>query len=258
MNARLMNYVRSMKKKVRLTEGAGMPDEGKVSNNLQSSDLDALAVSAKALASLVPFVGPLLSEVVSAIIPNQRLDRISCFLTELEKRVGFLESNFKDNKYAIDLFEDAIKQAARTLTKERNDFLAIFISNLGNIQSAEHSMKKKLLYILEELTDLDVEILQSFRDEGAFSRAKYNPPFRSIADIERLDDRELINSNLEQLSYDIHVATLERLGLLEPEMTMPRVDESGIYVDIDKERLPKKIGENISLLGETLLLSIDA
>lgn len=227
--------------------------------NLDESSQDKLVSAIRIVTSIIPssLAGSLIAEITSAIIPNQRLDRIVAFIKELEDRIGSLESNFKDNQYAVDLLEDAIKQAARSLSEERNRYLAIFVSKLGDVKKADHSVKKKLLYLLEELTDVDIDILRSFRDEGASDRFKYQPPFRSEVEVSRLTDSEKFESDLLQVSYDVHLETLERLSLLEPEFQAPEFIEGHTYIDENEAKLPKKNGCHISALGRVLLDSIE-
>ncbi|MCP4602131.1 MAG: hypothetical protein GY847_16710, partial [Proteobacteria bacterium] len=101
-----------------------------------------------------------------------RIDRICTFLKELDQRIDAVEQiRIKDNEYFRDLFEDCLLISSRALSEKRNRYIAIFLSKSKNVDVNVHSVKKKMLYILQELTDKDIEILQSIKEEG-FSKTE--------------------------------------------------------------------------------------
>jgi hypothetical protein len=50
--------------------------------------IDAVTVAAKGVLGGIPVVGPMVAEVVGALIPNQRVDRICRLVEELRRRVA--------------------------------------------------------------------------------------------------------------------------------------------------------------------------
>lgn len=52
---------------------------------------DLIASAGKSIVGAVPFIGPLLSEIVDHLVPNQRLDRLALYVTELELRLAQAE-----------------------------------------------------------------------------------------------------------------------------------------------------------------------
>ena len=107
-------------------------------NNLDNSKVDIGAAVAKSIAGAIPFAGTAVNELLSNVIPNQRIDRIATFVAELEKRINKSEQKvLNNNKYFVDLFEDAIVQATRSLTEDRNRYIAVFLSNNKNISEFE-------------------------------------------------------------------------------------------------------------------------
>ena len=53
---------------------------------LDNRAVDYVLNAVKAAVGPIPIVGPLVSELVGVVIPNQRLDRIAKFLVELERK----------------------------------------------------------------------------------------------------------------------------------------------------------------------------
>jgi hypothetical protein len=88
------------------------PDE---SGDLESRREDVAAAVVRGIVGAAPFVGPLLSEAITATIPNQKIDRVIAFAKELDDRVRYLESDtvklrMKEEEFT-DLLEDGLIQA---------------------------------------------------------------------------------------------------------------------------------------------------
>jgi hypothetical protein len=226
-------------------------------DDLDNSRVDTAVLIAKSIAGMVPTIGAVFAELIGYTIPNQRVDRIILFLKELEARLTDLEKEqIKTNKYALDLFEDGIIQAARALTEERNRYLAIFIKKVINVDGDSFGMKKRLLYILQEITDLEIDILREISTSGYQSTArKYYPGHLTVGQAARLKEEELHEYNIRQVSFATHLLTLERFSLLrikhkKPDETWPssNIDQITGYVEIEDCEVTK--------LGNILLYSI--
>jgi hypothetical protein len=81
----------------------------------------------------VPFVGPLIAEVMSVLIPNQRIDRWTRFIEWLDQKVAGLEQQRVQQEFSrpefIDLLEDGFVHASRALSDERLEYLASLLKN---------------------------------------------------------------------------------------------------------------------------------
>ncbi|OED64320.1 hypothetical protein A165_11130 [Vibrio tasmaniensis ZS-17] len=217
--------------------------------DLKDSPNDYLLSLVKGGAGMIPVVGAIVSEMIGSTIPNQRLDRVAAFLTELGKRLDELEFNLiHENVYLRDLFEDAMLQASRALSEERNKYLAQFVKNTLYLPEDSHSVQKKLLYILQELTDKDIEFLVTLRDYGFYqARQPFNLPTPT--------QNELLNPNRDFMttSLGLHIHSLERLDLVRLEYALE--DEEFPESNIDAYTGLKEITEcEITKIG-TLLLS---
>jgi DNA-binding transcriptional ArsR family regulator len=227
-----------------------------IERDLDENRVDSLVSLAKGIVGALPVAGPLFSEVIGAVIPNQRADRIVGFLHELDKRLSLLEGVSPLNKYSVDLFEDTLQQASRALSEDRNRTLANYFSKSINVDEDEYETKKKILQVLAELTDVDIEILGKIDRQGYQSTARdYYPGHLTQGQYDRLNDDQKYKFKLEQVSFDTHIFTLERNRLIEAERQ--EQDEDNTQRHIDPETgLPKILSYGVSKFGEVLLYSI--
>lgn len=121
---------------------------------------DWVAASLRAVFGAAPYVGALLAEVVSEIIPNQRVDRIANYVLKLEERVSGIERELirsqLTNENFTDLLEEGFRQAARSLTEERREYIANLIANGITAENVDFIESKHLLKILEEINDVEI------------------------------------------------------------------------------------------------------
>jgi hypothetical protein len=129
---------------------------------------DFLAMLVKGLSGAVPFVGNMLAEVFGAVIPRQRLDRLVEFVRAFEQRVMQLELSQRalEERFVrpefVDLFEDGASQAARALSQERREYIANLLAKGLSEEELNHARAKKLLRLLESLTDQEIVYLKYF------------------------------------------------------------------------------------------------
>ena len=182
---------------------------------LESNEVDLTAQATRGLVGVIPLAGPILAEIVNSLIPNQRLDRACRFLEELNERLSLLEQeSLRKNELAIDLFEDATIIASRSFSMNRNQYIASFIKSSVNVTSNSYELKKKLLFILQDLTDRDVEILKNIR-EKSYSKV-FSEIFvdRFTSQWHGLSENEKNEYKIMQKTWPLHISILERHGLL--------------------------------------------
>ena len=101
--------------------------------DLKSRLVDYSVAATRGVANLVPIVGPVLAEVLGVVIPQQRIDRIAKFAEELERRLSSVEMNILkaqlNNGEFTDLIEEGFRQAARSLSDERRQYIASLITS---------------------------------------------------------------------------------------------------------------------------------
>lgn len=133
--------------------------------NLDETKTDLAVSFAKGVFGAVPYIGGIVAEVTGTLIPRQRLDRVTEFLqildamvTELQREV--LEQKMKTEEF-IDLFEDAVWQAARARSRNRKEWIAAVLKHSLYEGEINHIRSKELLALLNELNDAQIIILKS-------------------------------------------------------------------------------------------------
>jgi hypothetical protein len=134
--------------------------------NVGQSKTDVAIAVGMGTLSLLPYAGPILAEIVGAIIPNQRIDRIARFAKILDDKLAELDKEFLEQKMRteefVDLFEDGAFQAARAMTDERRERIASLLKNSLSSDDLEHVQEKQLLSILGQLNDAELLILRYY------------------------------------------------------------------------------------------------
>lgn len=225
--------------------------------NLNSEREDMLAAAIKGVTGAIPIAGPMLAEIVGSIIPNQRLDRIATFSQELERRLTSVEVEiFKDNRLAIDLFEDAAIVASRALTEVRNKYVVAFMKSSISTNAADYDIKKKLLYILQDLTDRDIEILRSIQSRGhQITESENYSGSLSEYSFGKLTVQEKNDYYAKQEIWPLHILTLERSGLLKAHREEQDMDNTNSHIDMETG-LPRISFYETSKLGNVFLTLI--
>ena len=227
--------------------------------DIQTKRVDTAVALTKAVLGAVPFAGGALAEIIGSVVPNQRLDRIAAFLTELDKRLKKVEvEKLNHNKFALDLFEDGMYQAVRILSEDRNKYLAIFLKQTIDVDSNSYSTKKKLLGILQELTDKDIEILKSISKRWYQATAReYSICPVTYGQYDKLSGEEKNEYEHLRVDFGLHIANLQRLNLIHVKTKEidPEWDDSHIDNDIG---LPEVDDCKLTKIGELLLSNIGA
>ena len=203
---------------------------------------DYAAIVARGSLGPIPYIGPLLAEIVGTLIPNQRFERLADFVRKLEEKIavlGLAQEELRKrftSPESIDLFEDSAWQAARALSDERKGHIAALMKNGLMAEQAEHLQYKRLLSMLGEVNDVEILVLKyhsylSHAEKMEFfnKHEKALPPHHAVIGSSRDEkDKAIVRE-----SYEDH---LVRMGLLQGE---------------------KRRQRDISSLGRLLLRSID-
>ena len=227
--------------------------------SLKTQRSDFVISAIKAGLGVIPFAGSLLAEVVGTVIPNQRIDRIVKFAEELEKRLLKLDEAFVRNQFTnenfTDLVEEGIRQAARSLTDERRQYIASIITNGLSSEVIEFFESKHILKILDEINDIEVIILRSHLVETINGDVEFRERHKDIIYPKPTylgSSQEVINKNTLHTSYNEHLTSL---GLLQQKYEVDtRTDE--LVIDT-LSRAPKVDGYQITSMGRLLLAHID-
>jgi len=224
----------------------------------QNQQVDYVTSAAKALLGMVPFAGSLLAELAGSIIPNQRIDRLSKFATELETRLGKLDQDFVRSKLSnenfTDLMEEGMRQAARSITDERREYLASLIANGVAAADVSFIESKHLLRILGELNDIEVLWLRFYLvptiGGDAEFREKHKHIFEPVQAYFGCDQATLDKQAIRE-GYKTHMT---QLGILSPRYETDMQTKQPVFDTFSGGM--KVRGYDITLLGKLLLRQI--
>ena len=194
--------------------------ENRSSNDILKAKLPDYSVAVgRALANLIPLVGPGLAEMIGVTIPNQRIDRIVRFAEDLNRRLscleeGLFESHSHDEELT-ELIEEAFRQAAHSLSDERRGFIASIIVNGLTAESINFAESRHLLRLLDEINDIEVVWLRYYRKplmngDSDFRETHKDTLTHVIAYLS--SSKDVVNKQALQQSYKEH---LSQIGLLE-------------------------------------------
>ncbi len=220
-------------------------------------------VTVSALVSSItglPHIGAVAAEIVGAIIPTQRLDRIADFMRILDDKLQDLDADVRDQKMKteefVDLFEDAVWQAARALTRERKEQIASFLRHSLYHGELGHIQEKTLLSLLNELNNAQIIMLKY---HSFYSRSEEQQEYYERHREVLVPPRPVFGAPEEDIDQNaLHRAfqnDLQRLGLLRPKFKKPK---KGEMPEIDSETGMVKVQSlELSRLGRLLLRYID-
>lgn len=212
------------------------------------------AMIARGTFGAIPIVGPLFSEVITQLIPNQRQERIAKLLYILSK--DFEKLNHQElilklqDPYHIDIFEDACFQAARAVSDERLEYIASALKNGLTDNELEHTYKKKLLWLLGQLNDNEVLILYSYSSIDPYKNKEF---FEKHKDSVGIKPKYMGMSEKEYEKATIHNSFRNRLvelNLLHPKFKKPNKGENPTF-DLDTGMIESN-GYTITPLGRAL------
>ncbi|MCB2262852.1 MAG: hypothetical protein LGR52_07950 [Candidatus Thiosymbion ectosymbiont of Robbea hypermnestra] len=199
-------------------------------DDLEQNKTDTLVASAKSVLGVVPFAGPLLSELIGNLIPNQRIDRLTKYVQELETRLSNIQEKSIEkalsNEEGIDLLEEGFVQASRSLTDERRRYVANIVANGIDDESIEYSESKYVLKLLQELNEQEVIWLRFYMVLTIGGDEEFREKHKNVLEPIRAhigsDERTIEKESLQE-SYKEH---LERIRLIQPHYRIDR--ETGI------------------------------
>jgi hypothetical protein len=192
--------------------------------NLELTSQDRLVAAARGVVGICPFIGPLAAKAIGYLIPNQRLDRVVEFLRNLEAEVSRLDGrleNFKKNMTrsdGLDLLEEGLIQAARSVSPERKERLARLVSRSLTNNEVKYEESRKLLNLYRDLTDPEIVWLIYFSLNPVFGAgphqdlAKKHPEV--LMPISRVTSAPQMQVDRAALQ-DSYKNTLMRFGLIE-------------------------------------------
>jgi len=200
-----------------------MNDDGPNLDSLDDNLRDKLVAAGKAAAGFIPFVGGPLAEIVGAVVPGQRADRIAAYLHQLADRFSALEDHITSGIAAsppkVDLIEEGGFQAARALSDQRIRQIVHAVVEGISQSDADIIRRKRLLTLLGELDDDEVALLHAHGQShklGGRLRLRYSDAVDFLSPRENVDREHLFRAGRDHLL---------RLGLLRKRFPSVRVGQ---------------------------------
>lgn len=231
-----------------------MSGDGSQKDGLDDNWRDRLVAVTKGAVGAIPLAGGLVAEVVGAVIPGQRADRIAEYLRALSAQVEGMSQKLRDtitsNAEKVDLIEAGGYQAARATSRERMDRIVEAVARGLSEDDAHVIRRKRLLQLLGELDDDELSLLNAYgRSYGGVDRMAFER-------INRPDPIHMQSSSVEieqKFLFDAGQANLLRLGLLKKRYRSVR---EGEVPEFDTRTGDYKHSVEISGLGRLLLKEI--
>jgi len=134
---------------------------------------DRVAASLRAAVSAIPFAGGALSEIISEVIPNQRMDRIERFLIFLSEEMEAMRAT---NQYPrsegpqLELLETGLRSAAATSATEKQNYLAKCVAKGLTKSDSEAIRAQRIARIISELDPEEIVVLLSYTESSIPNR----------------------------------------------------------------------------------------
>lgn len=195
---------------------------------LQGGRLERVAGFVSWLTKHVPKIGPLIATAISITIPDQKLDRLAIFTQVLSDKINYLEEDVIAQKIKTpeftDLFEDAWLQASRAMSDERRQHIASVLKNSLTNEELAHVEEKKLLALLGELNDAEIQLLKFYALVGTEKRSFAEEHTELFTPISRTFGAPQINIDKGALR-DSYRNKLMEVGLLASVFKKPAKGE---------------------------------
>lgn len=224
-------------------------------NKFDESKLEHAAKVGRSIVGAIPFAGPALNEIITQIIPNQRIDRVTDYLSKLhdvipEERMA----EFKDMPEKLALIEEGMLSAGFVTNKEKQKRISEAVAYGLSDDDLNRESFDHILRLLQSLSTTEAIILESYKykpeERISFERLYLNvfpefPPGPLSDNYDKLSEGEYhkeyercSNQKDKNKSYEQHLASM---GLLRP---------------IGEDYNDGKITYEATALGKELLASI--
>ena len=141
---------------------------------------DRLVSVAKAIAAAVPYVGGVISELLTETIPELRFDRVVDFIGKLEEELLRIDARLESverhlrTEQGIDLLEEGVLQASRSVSSERKLRLARLVARSLGGKELEYEQARSLLNLYQDLTDPEIIWLLFYSMNPVFGRGPHS------------------------------------------------------------------------------------
>lgn len=205
---------------------------------INSNKTDYLVSALKAGTGVIPGAGPILQELISNVIPNQRIDRIADYIQVLEQKIAKIPSETIElilhKEDFVSLIEEGFVQASRSTSRERREYIASLIEKGITKEEVELLESKHFLDILSELNDSEIVWLRYYlgsqRDLENNFQEKHIDILSPRGHYSKDSDEKQWTKIAVKKSYQEHLVRLnflERKVKIDRKTKMPEYDNFG-------------------------------
>lgn len=187
--------------------------------NLNENKTDKLVKTINATFGEIPIIGGALVELLSSVIPNQRIDRMVEFIKILNEKLTsqeqeLLKSQILDENFN-GLLQDVIDSTIKTIGKERKNHFAKIVQS-GLTSNKEELIELRLITrILKEINDIEMIILKYHSIRTSNESSIFLQKNRNILESERLFVGASKEQEKQHFMYKGYLYHLVSLGLLD-------------------------------------------
>ncbi len=204
--------------------------------DLSTTRADVAAAAVRGVAGIIPYVGTLIAEIVTAFIPNQKLDRVTRFAGLLAKQLGGVQDTLElfeqrlKSAEGSDLLEEGILQASRAVSDDRRHRIAAILARGLTTDLLQYDRVRKLLSILESLNDSELLLLHFYSHTPTIGSSWHKDLMDRHPELLRPVSRQSQRSDAERergAMRDAYERTLIANGLLDSTETRLRLSSLG-------------------------------
>lgn len=219
-----------------------------IKDDLENKLNDKVISAVKSFAGMVPYVGTGLGEILSYVIPNQRMDRVVKYLRAINEKVEELTDDIKNNKEKITLIETGLKSSANSTFDEKCKWIAnIVIQGLTN--NIEISIADNIINIVSELNYEQIIMLYYhvvYYGKHWEEKSKFTNKFKELLDFGKLLSSDRERFNILKSKEQVNNIKLINLGLIENDFEIEKLSElqiMGSKLERDIENLRDQLYE---------------
>jgi hypothetical protein len=214
---------------------------------------DKIAALSRAMVGAVPWVGPMLAEIVTALIPNQRLDRAIKYLSTIDRLVEELKDVIRADSERMALIETGLRASANSAYSQKCEWIGNIVNN-GLTGAVDTSIAEGLVGIVEQLSQEQIIILYYYCTcyyDSIVKKDAFTQRFHEVFKVRN----EFVADTTERAQLEnrrkLNHIRLSSLGLIENAFEISRLPEFNIPYKYDKDTFDylqkqlHKLNENI-------------
>jgi hypothetical protein len=232
--------------------------------DIKQNGVDYFVSTAKSALGIVPYAGTFLGEIISNVIPNQRMDRVCKYLEILSKKVDEKLDDGQHREICNDknltlLFEKSIRFSSETNSIDKYNYYSEFIISSVKNKTTEQIQKERLLTILSELNEIEIVLIINYGLDLTLKQKNTNEFINKNREIIYPKPRYLnepIEKGYAEKFNEQYNLNLERLGLISYEFVYDRVSKTPIIDEFTKQI--KRKTPSLTTIGRLLFNFIGA